>query len=88
MGRVTWSPGRLEERSLLALDDSWRLAGLPGLRARVFLPPFVPAHSSAALEAKAHALIERAAAFAPPAAVTCEYRFHAALPSLMGVQPF
>ena len=88
MGRVTWSPGRLTERVLLSLDDSWRPAGQPSLRPRVSLPPFVPAHSSAALEAKAHALIERAAAFAPPAMAIHEHRIHVPLPSLMGVQPF
>ena len=87
MGRVTWSPGRLTERGLLILDDSWRPAGQPGLR-RVSLPPFVPAHSSASLEAKAHALIERAAAFAPPAVAIHEHRIHVPLPSLMSVQPF
>ena len=88
MGRVTWSPGRPTERVLLSLDDSWRPAGQPSLWPRVFLPPFVPAHSSAALEAKAHALIERAAAFAPLAMAIHEHRIHVPLPSLMGVQPF
>lgn len=88
MGRATWSPGRIDDRSLLSLDDSWRAAGWPSLRRRVSPPPFVPVHSSAALEAKAHALIERAAAFSPPAMLTQEHRTHSPLPSLMGVQPF
>ena len=88
MGRVTWSPGRIHDRSLLSLDDSWRAAGLASSRPRVSLPPFVPAHSSAALEAKVHALIERAAAFAPPAVAIHEHRSHAPLPSVWGVQPF
>jgi hypothetical protein len=88
MGRVTWSPGRLDARALLSLDDSWRLAGLPNLQPRVSLPPFVPAHSSAALQAKAHALIERAAAFAPPALAIHERPTHVLSPSLMAVQPY
>ena len=88
MGRVTWSPGRIHDRSLLGLDDSWRAAGFPISRSRVSPPPFVPVHSSAALEAQAHALIERAAAFAPPAVAIHEHRSHAPLPWVSGVQPF
>lgn len=88
MGRVTWSPLQLQARAYANFDDSWRLPGATGLRPRVPLPPFVPSHSSAALEAKAHALVERAAAFAPPAMAIHEQRFHALLAEAMGVQPF
>ena len=88
MGRVTWSPFQLRAASFPGFDDSWRLPGATSLRPRVSLPPFVTGHSSAALEAKAHALIERAAAFAPPAMAIHEHRMQFALAETMGVQPF
>jgi hypothetical protein len=52
-------------------------------------PPFIPAHSSAALEAKAHALIERAAAFAAAGASPRFTSPHSRARAVAdGVQPF
>jgi len=83
MRRLIWTREQLAE---LVLDSAlWQ-----GLRPRVSLPPFIPAHSQAALEAKAHALIEQAARFAPPGMVIHQHRSPAPLllPSAMDVQPF
>ena len=82
MYRSIWMREQLAE--LVLRNDLWQ-----GLRPRVSLPPFVSAHSQAALAAKAHALIEQAAAFTPPGMVTYQQRSHAPLlPSAMDVQPF
>ena len=71
-----------------ATEESWQSTGLPIARTRVPGPPTVPSHSAAALEAQAHALIERAGAFAPPA-MPAEYRAALAPPPFtLGVQPF
>ena len=82
MYRAIWMREQLAD--LVLRNELW-----PGLRPRVSLPPFVSAHSQAALEAKAHALIEQAAAFSPPGIVIHQPRSHAPLlPSAMDVQPF
>jgi hypothetical protein len=87
-GKFAWD--QRDELTSLASDPLWHLAGNgPIGRTRVPHPPSVPAHSSAALEAKAHALIERAAMFAAPAIIAAEYRPHfGAVPYLLGVQPY
>ena len=88
MDRFVYRRWQHQDLSLLGHELS-RLAGQPSLRVRVPRPPFVPAHSIAALEAKVHALVERAAAFAPPAMAIPDYHpFPDLLPDLPGVQPF
>ena len=87
MRRFIWPRDQLEER--VDSGEPLLLADPSVLRRKVPGPPFVPSHSSAALETQAHLLVERAAAFAAPALIAAEYRPHfAAVPYLLGVQPY
>jgi len=72
-----------------AIKEFWQLTSLPIARTRVPRMPAIPSHSSAALEAKAHGLVERMAAFSPPAMLAAEVRSQVGSPPyLLGVQPF
>jgi len=87
MRRFIWPRDQLGER--LEAGEPLLLADPSALRRKVPQPPFIPSHSSAALEAQAHVLVERAAAFAAPALIAAEYRPHfAPVPCLLGVHPW
>lgn len=80
---------QFEDLSIFGSGQPWHLASPPISRTRVPRPPAVPSHTSAALEAQTHVLVERAAAFAPPAMLAVEHRPHLdPMPHLLGVQPF
>ena len=82
-------PHRRDELQGSEIEELGQLTSPPIARTRMPGPPAVPSHSAAALEAQAHVLVERVAAFSPSAMLAAEVRAPLAPPPFMlGVQPF